>query len=382
MAQRDYYEVLGVPKSASESDIKSAFRNLARKYHPDVSDAPDAEDKFKEINEAYRVLSDDDKRAAYDRFGHAGVKGANNGAGGYQTADFSDFADIFGDIFGGFGGFGGGRTSSSSRSRTGPRRGADLQYRVRLSFKEAVFGVEKEIDITRDEPCSTCKGSGAKPGTSPKTCQHCGGRGEVRQTRQTMLGSMVQVVTCPVCKGKGKIVESPCSTCHGSGQVRNTRRKKVTIPAGVDDGTRIRLSGEGQPGANNGPAGDLYLIISVKGHKYFRRRDHDILLDLNINIAQATLGAKVKVPTVEGESILRIPPGTQPGEIIRMRGKGVPHLHSNTRGDQLVIINLTIPKRLDSEERALFEQLAEKMDSEVLPQERSFFEKLFTVLGG
>lgn len=377
MAQRDYYEVLGVSKSASESDLKSAFRNLARKYHPDVSDVPNAEERFKEINEAYHVLSDDEKRAAYDRFGHAAVKGANSGAGGYQTADFSDFADIFGDIFG-FGGFGG----RTTRSRTAPRRGADLQYRVRLSFKEAVFGAEKEINVTRDEPCSTCGGSGAKPGTSPETCQQCHGQGEVRQTRQTLLGSMVQVVTCPTCGGKGKSISSPCSTCHGKGQERKTRRKKVSIPAGVDDGTRIRLSGEGQPGANNGPSGDLYLVISVKGHKYFRRRDHDILLDLNINIAQATLGAKVKIPTVDGESMLKIPPGTQPGEVIRMRGKGVPHLRSSTRGDQLVVINLTVPKRLDPEERALFEQLAEKMDSEVLPQERGFFERLMNVLGG
>ncbi len=374
MAQRDYYEVLGVSRSASESDLKSAFRNLARKYHPDVNDAPDAEDKFKEINTAYRVLSDDDKRAAYDRFGHAGVKGANSGAGGYQTADFSDFADIFGDIFG-FGGRGRGRSR-------GPQRGADLQYRVKLSFTEAVFGVEKEINITRDEPCSTCGGSGAKPGTSPKTCKHCGGRGEVRQTRQTLLGSMVQVVTCPVCNGKGKMIESPCTTCHGSGQERKTRRKKVSIPAGVDDGTRIRLSGEGQPGTNNGPPGDLYLVLSVQPHKYFRRRDHDILLDLNVNIAQATLGAKVRVPTVDGESMLRIPPGTQPGEVIRMRGKGVPYLRSSSRGDQLVVINLTVPKHLDDDERALFEQLAEKMGSEVLPQERGFFERLRTVLGG
>ncbi|MEA2008951.1 MAG: molecular chaperone DnaJ [Chloroflexota bacterium] len=375
MAQRDYYEVLGIARSASEGDVKSAFRNLARKYHPDVSDAPDAEDKFKEINEAYRVLSDDDKRAAYDRFGHAGVKGANGGPGGFQSADFTDFADIFGDIFG----FGG--RAGRGRSR-GPQRGSDLQYRVSLSFEEAVFGVEKEINITRDESCDTCHGSGAKPGTSPKTCKHCGGRGEVRQTRQTLLGSMVQVVTCPVCRGKGKVVESPCPTCNGNGKVRKTRRKNVSIPAGVDDGTRIRLSGEGQPGVNNGPPGNLYIVINVLPHKYFRRRDQDIFLDLNINVAQATLGAEVKVPTIDGESMLKISSGTQPGKIIRMRGKGVPHLRNNTRGDQLVVINITIPKRLDDEEREIFEQLAEKMDSEVLPQERGFFDRLKSVLGG
>ncbi|OQY30950.1 MAG: molecular chaperone DnaJ [Anaerolineaceae bacterium 4572_5.1] len=375
MTERDYYEVLGISRSASAGDVKSAFRNLARKYHPDVNGASDAEDKFKEINEAYRVLSDVDKRAAYDRFGHAGVKGANGGSGGYQSVDFSD---IFGDIFG-FGGFGG--QSSRGRSR-GPQRGSDLQYRVSIAFEEAVFGVEKEISITRDEPCPTCHGSGAKPGTSPKMCKHCGGRGEVRQTRQTLLGAMVQVVTCPVCKGKGKVVESPCPTCNGNGQVRKTRRKNISIPAGVDDGTRIRLSGEGQPSPNNGPSGDLYIIIKVLPHKYFRRRDQDIFLDLNINIAQATLGAEVKVPTVDGESMLKISPGTQPGKIIRMRGKGVPHLRSSVRGDQLVVINITIPKRLDAEERDLFEKLAEKMDSEVLPQERGFFDRLKSVLVG
>ncbi len=377
MDKRDYYEVLGVPRDASESDLKSAFRNLARKYHPDVSDAPDAEEKFKEINEAYGVLSDTDKRAAYDRFGHQGVRGPNGGTG-FETVDFSDFADIFGDMFG-FGGFGG---RSRTASRTAPRRGADLQYQVAISFKEAVFGADKEIEITKDERCETCGGDGAKPGSSPKTCPECQGRGEVRQTRQTLLGAMVQVTTCPVCQGRGKIIESHCPTCSGNGKVRQSRRKKVSIPAGVDDGTRIRLAGEGQPGENNGPSGDLYLLVRVHPHKYFRRRDNDILLDLNVNVAQATLGAEVKVPTVDGDVKLKIPAGTQPGKIIRMRGKGVPHLRSSSRGDQLVIINITIPKKLDPEERDLFEQLAAKMDSKVLPQERGFLDRLKNVLGG
>ena len=377
MAKRDYYEVLGVSREASEGDLKSAFRNLARKYHPDVSDAPDAEEKFKEINEAYGVLSDTDKRAAYDRFGHQGVRGPSGGPG-FETVDFSDFADIFGDMFG-FGGFGG---RSRATSRTGPRRGADLQYQVVISFIEAVFGAEKEIEVTKDEKCSTCNGDGAKPGTSPRTCPECQGRGEVRQTRQTLLGSMVQVTTCPVCAGRGKVIEDHCSTCSGRGKVRKTRRKKVTIPAGVDDGTRIRLAGEGQPGEFNGPSGDLYLLVRVRPHKYFRRRDDDILLDLNVNVAQATLGAEVQVPTVDGDVKLKIPSGTQPGKIIRMRGKGVPHLRRDTRGDQLVIVNITIPKTLNQEERELFEKLAEKMDSNVLPQERGFFDRLKSVLGG
>jgi molecular chaperone DnaJ len=377
MAKRDYYELLGVSKNASDDELKSAFRNLARKYHPDVSDLPDAEEKFKEINEAYGVLSDADKRAAYDRFGHQGVRGPSGGPG-FETVDFTDFADIFGDMFG-FGGLGG---RSRTASRTAPRRGADLQYQVAISFKEAVFGADKQIEVTKDEKCETCSGTGAKPGTSPKTCHECQGRGEVRQTRQTLLGAMVQVTTCPVCSGRGNLIESHCSTCHGGGLVRKSRRKKVSIPAGVDDGTRIRLAGEGQPGANNGPSGDLYLFVRVQPHKYFRRRDNDIMLDLNVNIAQATLGAEVKVPTVDGDVKLKIPSGTQPGKIIRMRGKGVPYLRSKSRGDQLVIVNVTIPKRLNEDERQLFEQLAEKMDSKVLPQEKGFLDRLKSVLGG
>lgn len=377
MEKRDYYEVLGISRNASKDDIKAAFRNLARKYHPDVNNDPDAEENFKEINEAYGVLSDVDKRAAYDRFGHQGVKGVNGGGMGFDPTDFPDIADIFGEMFG-FGGFGGGRRAR----RNAPRRGADLQYQVSLTFKEAVFGTEKDIDITRDETCETCQGSGAKPGTSPESCSECGGRGEVRRTRQTLLGSMVQVTPCPVCKGQGRTIPDPCPTCRGSGTERKTIRKKITMPAGVDDGTRIRLAGEGQPGEQNGPSGDLYLIIKVRPHKYFRRQNNNILLDLNINVAQAALGAEVKVPTVDGDVILKIPPGTQPGKIIRMRGKGVPHLRSSARGDQLVIINVTIPERLGEEERVLFEQLAEKMDSDVLPQERGFFDRLKNVLGG
>lgn len=376
MAKRDYYEVLGISRNASEDDIRNAFRRLARKYHPDVNDSPDAEERFKEINEAYGVLSDEEKRAAYDRFGHQGVKVANGGMD--WSANFSDFEDILGDLFG-FGGFGG---RARSRRRTAPRRGADLQYRVTLDFDEAVFGVEKEIEITRDEVCSTCEGSGAKPGTSPQTCPQCGGRGEIRQTRQTLLGSMVQVTSCPTCNGEGKTIDTPCPTCNGKGTERKTRKKKVNIPAGVDDGTRIRLSGEGQPGENNGPPGDLYILIRVRPHKYFRRRDHDILLELDVNIAQATLGAKVEVPTVDGDVKLKIPPGTQPGSVIRMRGKGVPRLRNDGRGDQLVVVNVRIPDKLDEEERELFEQLADKMDSEVLPQERGFFDRLKNVLSG
>jgi molecular chaperone DnaJ len=371
MSKRDYYEVLGVPRGASPEDMKSAFRNLARQHHPDVSDAPDAEERFKEINEAYAVLSDDQKRAAYDRYGHEGL----NGMGGIPT-DF-DFTDIFEEIFGfGFGGFGG-----RSRSRR-PRKGGNLQHAIDLTFEEAVFGVEKEIRFNRDETCTHCEGSRAEPGSSPSTCATCGGQGEVRQARQTILGSMVQVTTCPTCNGDGQVISSPCTQCNGRGQQRKTATKTVEIPAGVDNGTQMHLNGEGQPGTLGGPTGDLFLVLRVQPHKYFNRRENDILLDLDINIAQATLGANVNVPTVDGESILKIPAGIQPGKVLRMRGKGVPYLRRDGRGDQLVIVNVVIPAKLDDEQRALFEQLADILGTEVRPAETTFIDKLKDILGG
>ena len=333
---------------------------------------PGMKRKFKEINEAYAVLSDPDKRAAYDRFGHDGVRGA----GGVPdfTVNFSDFADIFEDFFG----FG----RATRQARNVPRRGADLQYRLNLTFEEAIFGVEKEIEITRDEVCTHCNGSRAEPGTSPIRCTTCEGRGEVRQARQTILGSMVQVTTCPTCNGSGETISSPCSRCNGRGLERKTLKKVVTVPAGVDNGNQIRLAGEGQPGINGGPKGNLYILINVKSHKYFRRRERDILLDLEINVAQATLGSDVPVPTVDGEAILKIPSGTQPGKVLRMRGKGVPHLHGNGRGDQLVMVNVVIPKSLSADQRQIFEDLAESLGSEVRPQERGFLEWLKDAISG
>jgi len=374
MTDRDYYEVLGVPRDADNGQIKSAFRRLARQYHPDVSDAPDAEERFKEINEAYAVLSDENRRSAYDRFGHAGVRGAG-GAPDFSV-DFSDFADIFGDLFG-FGGFG----RSSRRTRNAPRRGADLQYTVDLTFEEAIFGIEKEIEVTRDEVCRSCNGTGAEPGTQPVRCSTCNGSGEVRQSRQTILGSMVQVSTCPTCNGKGETILNPCRECNGRGLERRTTTKLITIPAGVDSGTQMRLAGEGQPGMNGGPNGNLYIAINVRKHKFFRRKENDILLDLNVNIAQATLGTEVEVPTVDGPAVLNIPAGTQPGKVLRMRGKGVPHLRSIGRGDQLVVVNVEIPKRLNSEQRELFMKLAESLGSEVRPQERGILDWLKDALG-
>jgi molecular chaperone DnaJ len=373
MAKRDYYEVLGVSRSASEEELKSAFRGLARKYHPDVSDDPDAEEKFKEINEAYAVLSDRDKRAAYDRYGHSGVN--TQGMPDFTNIDLSDILEgIFG--FGGFGGMGG------RRSRSSARRGADLSGRVTLSFEEAAFGVEKEIQITRDETCHTCSGSGAKPGTAPKTCPNCNGQGEVRQVHQTLLGSMVQVVTCPRCNGRGTIIDTPCPTCSGRGLERVTVSKMVTIPAGVSNGVQIRLAGEGQPGVNGGPNGNFYLEVDVEKHKFFRRNGDDILLDLDINIAQAVLGDEIHVPTLNGDEKLRIPPGTQPGKTFRLRDHGIPHLRSSGRGDELVTVSVQIPTRLSDDQRKLFENLAETMDPDIKIQQQSFFDKLRDVFSG
>lgn len=371
--KRDYYEILGVPRGASPEEIKSAFRRLARQYHPDVNKSPDAEEHFKELNEAYAVLADEQKRAAYDRFGHAGL----DGMGGMPDFTNVDLGDIFQELFG----FGFGRRGQRE-SRNAPRRGADLQYNLTLTFEEAVFGAEKQVEFTRDEVCERCDGAGAEPGTTKSTCPTCSGRGEVRQTRQTFFGNMVQVVTCPNCRGTGEIIGSPCKQCNGRGLERKNIKRTVNIPAGVDSGNQVRLGTEGQPGSNGGPQGDLYIAINVHGHKYFKRQDDDILLDLDINVAQATLGAEVEVPTVDGEAILNIPAGVQPGKVLRMRGKGVPHLRGGGRGDQMVMLNVAIPHKLNAEQRKLFEQLAATMDSKVQPKEEGWLDKLREVLGG
>lgn len=373
--KRDYYEVLGISKTANQDDIKNAFRSLARKYHPDVNKEPDAEEKFKEINEAYGVLSDPDKRAAYDRFGPEGVN--YQGMPDFTNMDLSDILEgLFG--FGGFGGMG----NSARRARNAPRRGADLSSKIRISFEEAAFGTEKEIEITRDEKCPTCGGSGAEPGTRPVTCPTCRGTGEVRRVQQTFLGSMVQVQTCPTCNGRGEVIDHPCHTCHGTGLTRQTSKRKVTIPAGVDNGNQIRILGEGQPGLNGGPNGNFYLELEVAPHKYFRRSGNDVLLDLDINIAQAALGDEITVPTLDGNEKLRIPPGTQPGKVFKLRNKGIPILNKNGRGDQLVTVNVQIPSQLTEEQKRLFESLGKTMGTEVKIQERSFLDKLKDMLGG
>lgn len=372
---QDYYEILGVGKNADENELKTAFRNLARKYHPDINKEPGAEEKFKEINEAYQILSDPDKRAAYDRYGKSGVSGMGNGFD-YSQVDLSDIlGDLFG--FGGFGGFG-----SQSRQRNSPRRGADLQTNVSLQFEEACFGVDKEIQFSRDEKCSRCHATGAEPGTSPVKCSQCHGTGEIKTNRQTMFGSMVQVSTCPTCEGRGEIISTPCTQCHGRRYERKTVKKTVAIPAGVDTGTRIRLSGEGQPGDNNGPNGDLYLDLKVNPHKFFHRKDFNIQMDLNINVAQASLGDDVEIPTIDGSEKMKIPAGTQPGKVFKLKGKGIPFLRGSGRGDQQVVVNVVIPSSLTAEQRDLMEQLAETMGTEVTPPEKNFWDRLKESLNG
>ena len=374
-AKRDYYEVLGLDRQASQEQIKKAFRRLARQYHPDVSSSPDAEARFKEINEAYEVLSDNEKRAMYDRFGHAGPQAGFGGFGSYgDFSGFGGFEDIFETFFGGM--------RAGQTARRGPSRGADLRYDLELEFEEAVFGCQKEIVITRHETCPHCQGSGAEPGTRPIRCPQCNGTGEVRRQQQTILGSFIQVTTCPRCRGEGEIVTSPCSRCGGQKTIRVERTISVDIPAGVDDGTRVRLSGEGEAGQRGGPPGNLYVVLHVKRHPFFQRQDSHILLELDINVAQAALGDKVKVPTVDGEEELVIPAGTQTGEVLRMRGKGVPYLRRNGRGDQLVMVHVLTPTTLTKEQRALLDELGRTLGKEVVHQpEKGLFHRVKDALG-
>lgn len=380
---RDYYDVLGVPRNASNEDIKRAFRRLARQYHPDVSTEADAEERFKEINEAYRVLSDDDKRTAYDRFGHAGVNGGAAGFGGFGGATgFPGFDEIFEEFFGGFGG------ASRRRQRRGPAQGRDQRYDLTIDFNQAVFGAEIDIEVTRRDTCPVCKGRGAAPGTQPRRCPDCNGTGQLRQVRQTFLGSMVNIVDCGRCGGTGEVIDTPCRECGGTGAVQRTRKLTVTIPPGVDDGTQIRLANEGEPGLRGGPPGDLYVVLTVTPHEFFKRRNSDILLEVSINIAQAALGDMITVPTVDGDEEIQVPAGTQSGKVIRMRGKGVPRLRrdgtTSGRGDQLLILTVETPTKLTKEQRELFEQLGKTLGREVVPQKsgRGFMDRVADFFSG
>jgi len=378
--KRDYYEVLGIPKGSSGDDIKKAYRKLARQYHPDVNKSHDAEAKFKELNEAYEVLSDDDKRAAYDRFGHAAVDGSGTGGAGGFSGDFTGFGGL-GDIFEEFFGFGGQRAASASR-RT-PRRGADLRYDMTITFEEAAFGLEREVEVARYETCPRCAGRGAEPGTTPNRCGTCNGTGEVRRVQQSILGSFVNVTTCPTCRGEGETISMPCSQCRGNKKIRATRRLNVKVPPGVDTGTQIRLASEGEMGEFGGPPGNLYVVLNVKPHQFFRRREDDVVMEVQINVAQAALGDEIAVPTLDGDETISIPAGTQTGRVISIKGKGIPHLRRQGRGDQLVVVQVAIPTNLSGEQRRLLQELAKTLGKEVIPQsEKGFIDKLkdlFTV---
>jgi molecular chaperone DnaJ len=375
MAKKDFYEVLGLQKSASDEEIKKAFRKLAIKYHPDKNQGhKEAEEKFKEINEAYQVLSDPEKKARYDQYGDADAGGGNYGGYGAEGFDFSDFGG-FGDIFDSFfgGGGGGGR-----RKKGGPARGVDLEYTVTLTFEEAVAGVEKEISITRNETCETCGGTGAKVGTQPKTCDKCGGAGQINVQRNTPLGSFMSVSTCDKCGGKGTIITDPCPECKGTGKIRTNRKITINIPAGVDTGNVIPMRGQGEDGTGGGPAGDLYVNIRVTPHKVFKRKGYDIFIDSHISFSKAALGIELKVPTIDGDVKYSVPPGTQPGTVFRLKGKGVPKVNGHGRGDQYVNIVVDIPKSVSAKQKdaLLLYMEASGEISEEDGSKKSFIDKL------
>lgn len=367
--KRDYYEVLGVNKGASGDEIKKAFRKMSKKYHPDLHPGDKAaEESFKEVNEAYQVLSDDDKRQRYDQFGHAGVdpNSGFGGGGGFGGFDMGDLGDIFGDFFGGFGG--GGRTR-----RNGPRRGADLSQYVNLSFMEAAFGCKKKINITGTEKCHDCGGTGAKSGTQPVTCTQCNGTGQVQQRRQTMFGFSNVITECPSCHGKGKIIKEPCSSCRGTGNVRKNKTIEVNIPAGIDDGQVMRVSGAGNAGDNGGPNGDLQLVIRVKSDEIFKRDGFDVHVTFPITIVQAALGATLKVPTIHGIVEYDLPEGTQTGTRFRLRNKGIPVLHGKGNGDEYVTVTVEIPKNLSSKQKELLREFDEDKN---YVKKKSFMDKM------
>jgi len=370
--KRDYYEVLGVSKDSSADEIKKAYRKLAKKYHPDMNPGDaEAEQNFKEVNEAYDVLSDDDKKAKYDAYGHAAFDPASGG-GGAGFGGFGDFGFDFGDIFSSFfgGGGGGGR-------RNGPVRGDDINLRVTLTFEEAVFGVKKEISFSKVQKCSTCQGSGAEKGTSPKTCSHCGGSGQVRVQQRTPLGMMQTTRQCDHCHGTGKIIEKPCGDCKGAGYVRVQKKLDVNIPAGINEGQRITLRGQGSDGRNGGPAGDLNIIVTVRAHAVFEREGNDICCDVPITYAEATLGAEIEIPTLEGKEKYTIPEGTQTGTTFTLRQRGVQDVNSKRRGNLHVTVNVEVPKNLNSEQKELLRKFAESCGENNHSKREKFFKKFF-----
>ncbi len=371
--KRDYYEVLGVEKGASDDDIKKAYRKLAKQYHPDLNkDDPNAAEKFKEIGEAYAVLSDADKRSRYDQFGHAGVDpnfGAGGGGyGGFGDFDMGDLGDIFGSFFGG--GFGGG-----SR-RNGPARGRDIQQYITLTFEEAAFGCTKKISVTRRENCDECGGSGAKKGTQPETCPTCHGSGQVRQVQQTPLGQFQTATTCRTCGGSGKIIKEPCPKCSGSGKLRKTKNIDIKIPAGIDSGQTISARGQGEAGSHGGPSGDLLVTVEVAPHKLFRRDGANVFIDIPITFVQAALGCEIDVPTIDGQVKHKIPEGTQSGDQFRFRGRGIPDIRTGARGDQYVKVSVEVPKNLSSKQREILQQFAEESNEKNYNKGRKFMDIL------
>lgn len=367
MAKRDYYEVLGLGKDASADDIKKSYRKLARQYHPDVNKEADAESKFKEVKEAYDVLSDDGKRSTYDRFGHVDPNQGMGGGGGAQ--DFGGFGDIFDMFFGG----GGGR-----RDPNAPQRGNDLQYTMTVEFKEAVFGKETEITIPRTETCDTCHGNGAKPGTKPESCSVCKGSGQQEVVQNTPFGRMVNRRACTNCSGTGRVIKEKCGTCHGAGKVKRQRKINIRIPAGVDDGAQIRMSGEGEGGLRGGPAGDLYIVIRVKSHEFFEREGDDIYCEVPLTFVQATLGDEIEIPTLTEKVKLKVPAGTQTGTYFRLKGKGVPKLRGYGQGDQHVKVTIVTPTNLTDEQKELLRQFGGLSSDTANEQEHheSIFERM------
>lgn len=376
--KRDYYEVLGVQKGANEDELKKAYRKMAKQYHPDMNpDDKVAESKFKEVSEAYEILSDSEKRARYDQFGHAGTD-PNFGAGGYGGAGFGGFdANGFGDIFETF--FGGGATRT--RTNNGPQKGRDIERAIEITFEEAANGVEKTVSVSRMENCETCHGSGAKEGTQPKTCATCNGSGQVRSKQNTLFGSFATVTTCPTCHGEGKVVENPCSACSGRGQVRQTKKINVKIPKGIDSGQTISLRSEGDKGRRGGPAGDLYITITIAPHALFERKGFDVICNVPITFIEAALGGEVDIPTLDGKVQLTIPEGTQNAAVFRLKGKGVPHLRGNGRGDQYVKIEVEVPKSLNAKQKKLLEEFGASLGIQHFQKKKGFFDKMKKSLG-
>ena len=374
--KRDYYDVLGVDKSADATAIKKAYRKLAMKYHPDKNPGDkEAEEKFKEINEAYEVLSDETKRRNYDQFGHEGVNGQGfGGAGGFGGQGFGGFDDIFGDIFGDM--FGGGFSGGSRQRRRGPERGADIKQRVNISFEEAAFGKKVQVKINRSEECDQCHGSGAKPGTSKKTCPTCHGSGQVQSVQRTPFGNIASTRTCSTCNGEGEVIDSPCSKCHGKGSIRKTKTIEVDIPAGIDNGQMIKLGGQGELGTRGGPRGDLYIEVNVQSHPLFTRDGYDVYLEMPITFAQATLGDKIQVPTLDGKVEYEVPEGTKTGTVFRLKGKGIPKLKSNVRGDQYVKVTVEIPKKLNEKQKELVREFAKECGQEVHQRQKTLSDKI------